>query len=44
VSACAFPSSGPLVTTHAAFICGRPQIFEIPLKVKASPTELAAKV
>ncbi len=29
-------SAGPLVTSHAAFICGRPEIFDSPLIVNVS--------
>src|SRR5260370_19809447 len=39
-----FSSSGPLRMSHAAFICGKPEIFESPLMVKVSAPAFDAKL
>ena len=38
-----FSGSGPVVTNQAAFICGRPEILDRPLRVKVSAAEFCAK-
>src|SRR5580658_1630578 len=43
-SAWDFSSRGPLATSHANFICGRPEIFERPLMVNVREEVLAAKL
>ena len=37
-------SVGPLTATQASFICGRPEIFETPLRVKVSTSGLCTKL
>ena len=37
-------SSGPVTAIQESFICGRPQILEMPLRVKVSSLWLEAKV
>ena len=43
-SAWAFNSRGPLATSHANFICGRPEILERPLIVNVREGVFAAKL